>query len=120
MPHRSISADVQSLSTVRSIVLAEFITANAALLQTVERIDPENDLLQRAGWNDAGEYGSGPVQLFGAGPKRGPAADRRDQPFVGHDRPGVPARGERAGQLTGVPSLSGGENDKVQTTAARR
>jgi hypothetical protein len=46
--------------------------------------------------------------------------DGGDKSFVGNDRPGMPARLERAGQLAGVPALAGGEDGDVQITAARR
>ena len=113
MPHCSSRQDVQNLSTVRSIARGEFITRTPALLQAVQRVHPEDDLLQRARRDDPGEHGVGAVQLGRAAPETGAAADRRGEPFVGHDRPRVPARLDRAGQLPGVPALPGGEDDDV-------
>ena len=67
-----------------------------------------------------GEHRVGLVELDRTAPEAGATSDGRDQTLVGHDRPGVPARLERAGQFPGVPPFAGGEDDEMQTTVARR
>ena len=46
MPHCSSSAEVQNLSTVRSMARGEFMTSDAPVFQSMERVNPEDDLLQ--------------------------------------------------------------------------
>ena len=108
------------MSTVRSMARGEFIDPDAPVLEAVQGVHAVDDLLERAGRDDAGEHGVRAVEIGRAAPEAGPAADRGHQPFVGNDRPGVPARLERAGQFPGVPALAGGEDDEVQATSARR
>ncbi len=86
----------------------------------MQDIDPKDDLLERPGGNYSSEDRIGLVERLRPSPNSRGAADGCDECLVGYDRPGVPARGERAGQLPGVPSLSGGENDEMQATAAPR
>src|SRR5882724_12049660 len=102
-PCRSSVADVQNLSTVRSMTRAEF-HPDAALLERVERVHPEDDLLERAVRDDAGE------NQIHIGESGRPALDvgavlnSGDQVLVARERGRMAALAKNPEQLVGVPA----------------
>jgi len=77
----------------------------------VQRVHPEDDLLEGACRDDARQHSVAGAQVGLAGGKpRCRTAEPRHQRLVGKDPPLMAPRGERAAELVGVPALPRGEN----------
>ena len=84
---------------------------DALLLQGVQRVHPEDDLLEGARGDDPRQHGvAGAEVRLAGGKRRGRATETRHQHLVGEDASLVAPRGERAAELVGVPALPRGED----------
>jgi hypothetical protein len=71
-------------------------------VKRVQRVDAEDDLLERAAWDAADDHRVAVVEL----PDRDPAVDPPDHPRDRHEPVPVPARLECAGELPRVPAAA--------------
>src|SRR3989449_6082449 len=78
---------------------------NATLLERVQRVHPEDHLLERAGGDDARQDGGAAAEIFPGGRESGArSAQARDQRLVGQHPPLVAPLGEGAAEFLPVPA----------------
>src|SRR5437867_822428 len=92
--------------SARNAASASSGSSHATLLERVQRVHPEDDLLERARGDDARQYGGAGAEVFPRGREGGTrSAQARDQRLVGQHPPLVAPLGEGATELLRVPPL---------------
>ena len=115
IPPAASSAEARNLSTVRSIAWAPLTARTPPRGQHVQRVDAEDDLLERAARDPAHDHDVAPVQAA----MLGAAVDPAHHPRHRGEFARMPARGQRALEPLGVPAAGRAEDRDAQGLAHR-